>query len=93
MVVYACGAMPSVSPAIFGSCYVLTRKPFTTAFHDEGVRIVSVRLSCDKSSLYIELGPLSATRTREIAEDVMPDFREAGSLSVTTRSTPLEIMI
>jgi uncharacterized protein YuzE len=41
---------------------------------------VSVRLSYDRStdSLYIELRPLQAKRTREIAEDVMLDLGEDG---------------
>jgi len=41
---------------------------------------VSVRLSYEKStdSLYIELGPLPAKRTREIEEDVMLDLGEEG---------------
>ena len=41
---------------------------------------MSVRLSYDKStdSLYIELRPLPARRTREIAEDVMLDLGEDG---------------
>jgi uncharacterized protein YuzE len=41
---------------------------------------VSVRLSYDKStdSLYIELRPLPARRTRELAEDVMLDLGEDG---------------
>jgi uncharacterized protein YuzE len=41
---------------------------------------VSVRLSYDKStdSLYIELRPLPARRTREIVEDVMLDLGEDG---------------
>ncbi len=41
---------------------------------------MSVSLSYDKStdSLYIELRPLPAKRTREIAEDVMLDLGEDG---------------
>ncbi len=41
---------------------------------------MSVRLSYDKStdSLYIELRPLQARRTREIAQDVMLDLGEDG---------------
>jgi uncharacterized protein YuzE len=41
---------------------------------------VSVRLSYDKStdSLYIELRPLPAKRTREVEEDVMVDLGEDG---------------
>jgi uncharacterized protein YuzE len=41
---------------------------------------VSVRLSYDRStdSLYIELRPLPAKRTREIEEDVMLDLGEDG---------------
>jgi uncharacterized protein YuzE len=41
---------------------------------------VSVRLSYDKStdSLYIELRPLPAKRTRELGEDVMLDLGEDG---------------
>jgi uncharacterized protein YuzE len=41
---------------------------------------VSVNLSYDKStdSLYIELRPLPAKRTREIGEDVMLDLGEDG---------------
>jgi uncharacterized protein YuzE len=41
---------------------------------------VSVRLSYDKStdSLYIELRPLPAKRTREVEEDVMLDIGEDG---------------
>lgn len=41
---------------------------------------MSVSLSYDKStdSLYIELRPLPARRTREIAEDVMLDLGEDG---------------
>jgi uncharacterized protein YuzE len=41
---------------------------------------VSLRLSYDKStdSLYIELRPLPARRTREIEEDVMLDLGEDG---------------
>jgi uncharacterized protein YuzE len=41
---------------------------------------VSLSLSYDKStdSLYIELRPLPAKRTREIAEDVMLDLGEDG---------------
>jgi uncharacterized protein YuzE len=41
---------------------------------------VSVRLSYDRStdSLYIELRPLPAKRTREIAEDVILDLGEDG---------------
>jgi len=41
---------------------------------------VSVRLSYDKStdSLYIELKPLPAKRTRAIGEDVMLDLGEDG---------------
>jgi uncharacterized protein YuzE len=41
---------------------------------------VSVRLSYDKStdSLYIELRPLPAKRTRELEEDVMLDLGEDG---------------
>jgi uncharacterized protein YuzE len=42
---------------------------------------VSVRLSYDKStdSLYIELRPLPAKRTREVEEDVMLDLGEDGA--------------
>ena len=41
---------------------------------------MSVRLSYDKStdSLYIELRPLPAKRTREVGEDVMLDLGEDG---------------
>ena len=41
---------------------------------------MSVRLSYDKStdSLYIELRPLPAKRTREVDEDVMLDLGEDG---------------
>jgi len=41
---------------------------------------VSVRLSYDKTtdSLYIELRPLPAKRTREVGEDVMLDLGEDG---------------
>jgi uncharacterized protein YuzE len=41
---------------------------------------VSARLSYDKStdSLYIELRPLPAKRTREVEEDVMVDLGEDG---------------
>jgi uncharacterized protein YuzE len=41
---------------------------------------VSLRLSYDKAtdSLYIELRPLPARRTREIVEDVMLDLGEDG---------------
>jgi uncharacterized protein YuzE len=41
---------------------------------------VNIKLSYDKStdSLYIELRPLPARRTREIAEDVMLDLGEDG---------------
>ena len=41
---------------------------------------MSVRLSYDKStdSLYIELRPLPAKRTREVEEDVMVDLGEDG---------------
>ena len=41
---------------------------------------MSLRLSYDKStdSLYIELRPLPAKRTREIEEDVMVDLGEDG---------------
>ena len=41
---------------------------------------MSLRLSYDKStdSLYIELRPLPAKRTREIEEDVMLDLGEDG---------------
>ena len=41
---------------------------------------MSLRLSYDKStdSLYIELRPLPAKRTREIAEDVLLDLGEDG---------------
>ena len=41
---------------------------------------MSVRLSYDRStdSLYIELRPLPAKRTREIGEDVMLDLGEDG---------------
>ncbi len=41
---------------------------------------MNVKLSYDKStdSLYIELRPLPAKRTREIAEDVMLDIGEDG---------------
>lgn len=41
---------------------------------------VSVRLSYDKTtdSLYIELRPLPAKRTREVEEDVMLDLGEDG---------------
>lgn len=41
---------------------------------------MSVKLSYDKStdSLYIELRPLPAKRTREVGEDVMLDLGEDG---------------
>lgn len=41
---------------------------------------MSVRLSYDKStdSLYIELRPMAAWRTREIGQDVMLDLGEDG---------------